>query len=274
MFVTMPYFEQAMPAQLVAPNHKHWRAVTLSTEGPWFVLVYLAQYGRRKVPQSTLVAWEATLLDILAGIPEEDCVAIARLTKQDGIHGRWDMQWIDALWQPGEDELETAGIVLLQMEGDSQVRDAHLEPVAVRTGRVLLFQAMASRPMASQTDQPAPDQHSLYPAVPEDFPFSVSAGAVPGAQPKVNVREVSGNYVDDADVRRAERFDVCQDLLNQLIAYTQHKRIERPDDSLTRLVEQVIAQLKKKRFGWGLSPAEAQWLATRVRTHFNANSAR
>jgi hypothetical protein len=263
MFVTLPPFEQFMPASLVGPGQKHWRAVTLSTESPWFVFVHLAEYGLRKVPQTTLVAWESTLLDFLAGVPAEDCVAIARLAKEDGTRGRWQLQWVEAMWQPAADELEETGHLLLQLEGDPQVRDVSLGPVPARSDRVQLFSAAAA---AGRTA--LDDERSVYGSVPDDFPQPSPQGAVPGAQAKVNVSLVDGVFVDDSAARRLERYDVCQDLLNQLIAYTLHRQSEESSLPVAELVRKVVAQAEKKRFGWGLSPAESKWLTGRLRRHF------
>ena len=66
---------------------------------------------------------------------------------------------------------------------------------------------------------------------------------------------------------RAERYDICQDLVNQLVAYAEQKRLE-SDTAVSKLVTQVLSQVHKKRFGWNLSPAEANWISNRVRVHF------
>lgn len=141
MFVTMPPFEQFMPSSLVEPDQKYWHAVTLSLELPWYLFVYEAEYEGQRVPQTTLVAWESTLLDILATIPAAHRRAIGRLEKERGKTARWQLSWVQSIWAPSSDEADGTGLFLLQLEGDPQVRDAHLQPVPKRSGRELLFTA-------------------------------------------------------------------------------------------------------------------------------------
>lgn len=282
MFVTMSHFEQFMPPDLVGPNQKYWRAVTLSLETPWYLLVYVAEYEGHKVPQTTLVAWESTLLDIVAGIPEADRRGIARVDKERSPGSRWSVSWIERLWAPAPDEVEEGGIVLLQLAGDPQVRDEHLTPVASREGRALVFSAPPAEQNAEgdaqgqaraqgDTDVTHPHQkdgHEERTEVPVDFPSPVPAGAVPGAHAKVGVREAAGAFTNDSTAEREERYSICLDLLDQLVAYAEHKRVEKPHLAADKLITQVLAQLHKKRFGWGLSPAEADWISARVRAHF------
>lgn len=259
MFVTMPHFEQFMPSNLVGPNQKYWRAVTLSLESPWYLFVYEAEYGQGKVPQSTLVAWEATLLAILEGIPAADRKGVARVEKERRPGARWQVTWIESIWAPAPEEAADTGLFLFQLEGDPQVRDVHLTPVGVREGRSLVYSAPPDSVPHSTSPGPAD--------VPDDFPASVPQGIVPGSQPKVGVLEEAGVFTNDGAAARAERYDICQDLVNQLVAYTEHKRAEKPDMEVGKLVTQVLAQVRKKQFGWGLSPAEAEWIAIRVRNH-------
>jgi hypothetical protein len=103
--------------------------------------------------------------------------------------------------------------------------------------------------------------------IPEDFPRE-STGAVAGAQPKVLVNKEDGRFVDDAGSLRAERYATCVDLREQLVDYVNKKLREspqRPDG----LVHNVIASVQGKRFGWGLSPAEASWVCGQLAKHFD-----
>ena len=261
MFVTMPHFEQFMPPSLAAPDHKYWRAVTLSLESPWYLFVYEAEYDGEMVPHTTLVAWESTLLEIVATIPPADRRGIARVEKERNPGTRWMVNWIETIWAAAAEEVEETGTVLLQLEGDSQLRSAHLEPVPARGGRELLFSAAPKRERVAVTPTPV---------VPADFPNPGAEAVVAGAQPKVVVRNQGGVYKDDAEVRRAERYDICEDLYDQVIAYAEHKRTEKPNLPLEKLVSQVLVSIEQKRFGWGLSPAEALWLSSKVRAHFDS----
>jgi hypothetical protein len=169
--------------------------------------------------------------------------------------------------------------MFLQLAGDPQVRDAHLAPVASRDGRTLFFSAPPERPnAAAETKGQADAGAESHPdamdgdgdgtEVPVDFPSPVPVGPVPGAQAKVGVRNAAGAFTNGSTAAREERYDICLDLFNQLVAYAEHKRVEKPNMAVDNLISQVLAQLQKKRFGWGLSPAEADWISARVRAHF------
>lgn len=139
MFVTAPHFEQFVPHDLIGPDQKCWQAVTLSLESPWYLLVYEADCDDRKVTQTTLVAWESTLFEILTALPEGACMAIARLERHRDQVARWEMKWIQRVWASASDECTEKGLCLLQLEGDSQPRNAQLQLVPNRAGRKLLF---------------------------------------------------------------------------------------------------------------------------------------
>lgn len=103
-------------------------------------------------------------------------------------------------------------------------------------------------------------------AVPEDFPNGV-AGAVAGMQPKLLVRKEDGRFVDNAETVRAERYAICVDLREQLVAYV-NKKLHASSQSADALLPEVIASVQSKRFGWGLSPAEATWVCAQLAKHF------
>ena len=151
--MTAPHFEQFVPRDLIGPDQKCWQAVTLSLESPWYLLVYEAACDDRKVTQTTLVAWESTLFEILTSIPEGACMAIARLERHRDKVARWDMKWIQRIWASAGDECAERGLFLFQLEGDPQLRNAHLHSVPHRTGRKLLFGSPPSS--SSLKDAPA-----------------------------------------------------------------------------------------------------------------------
>lgn len=96
--------------------------------------------------------------------------------------------------------------------------------------------------------------------VPADFPRSAPLGSVPGAQPKLLVqRQGSGlKLPDDSDTEA--RYEVCADLVQQLLTYSVRKRLERPDWTKEQVCEKVIASTRQRAFAWGLSPAETEWV--------------
>lgn len=110
-------------------------------------------------------------------------------------------------------------------------------------------------------------------AVPADFPTPAPSGAVAGTQPKVLARQEAGHFVagaDEAEIRA--RYEMCEDLANQLVQYTTRKGVERPDWSREQLQAKVARAVKAKAFGWGLSPAEVAWALQRAETLAGASS--
>ena len=106
----------------------------------------------------------------------------------------------------------------------------------------------------------------LTTTIPEDFPRSAPAGAVPGAQPKLLAHVEAGRFVaaklTDSEVQH--RYEVCEDLVQQLVRYSARKRAERPDWTPAQLREKVDAAVRQKAFEWGLSPAETKWILRRL----------
>lgn len=108
------------------------------------MLVYDVSYMGKKVSQTTLVAWDATLLDMLAQIPAQDLSGIARLDRRREAGPSWEVQWIGALWAPSPKEAAVVGPMLFTLGDDPQVRDTRLLPVPEEPGRRLLYAASLS----------------------------------------------------------------------------------------------------------------------------------
>jgi hypothetical protein len=66
---------------------------------------------------------------------------------------------------------------------------------------------------------------SLYPGVPEDFPITAAMSALGGVQPKLSMVEDGGRYyavgTSPSEVREA--YEVCEDLVQQMIPYCKRK---------------------------------------------------
>ena len=139
MFITSDAFVQFLHPSAVAPSQQHWRVVTLTLTRHWYLIVHNVSYQGRQVPQTSLVAWEATLLDLLAEIPRRDLTGIARLDWQADQSTGWSMRWMEALWRPSENEAQAIGPLVFTLEADPQARNAELLPVAECAGRQLLF---------------------------------------------------------------------------------------------------------------------------------------
>lgn len=103
--------------------------------------------------------------------------------------------------------------------------------------------------------------------IPEDFPHPIP-GVVGGAQPKVvAVLTRLGIYKEDCD-SRAERYDVCEDMSQQLMKYCARKRVEYPSWSEESTQQQTLAAFSKKiKTGeWEFSKPEQEWIEQRLRT--------
>jgi hypothetical protein len=99
--------------------------------------------------------------------------------------------------------------------------------------------------------------------IPPDFPHPAPAAAVPGAQPKVLATHFGNVFTAPAGQDIAARHEVCEDLVQQLLAYSGRKRSERPDWTREQVREKVVASTRQKAFAWGLSPAETEWVVKR-----------
>lgn len=141
MFITAPGLVQHLHPSQVAPRQTHWRAITLAAERPWYLLVHQVTCNGRPLSQTSLVAWDATLLDLLAHMPAADLTGIARLDRHPGPGPGWALRWMDALWAPAPGESSALGPLLFKLGQDPQVRNTHLLPVGHAPGRRLLFEA-------------------------------------------------------------------------------------------------------------------------------------
>jgi len=96
-------------------------------------------------------------------------------------------------------------------------------------------------------------------AVPESFPRARDTACVPGAQPKLVVREVQGQYTEGFTEEELQaRFAMCEDLLIQLLPYCRRKASEHPEWTSQQLLTKVAQSLRAK--GWDLTEPEVNWL--------------
>ena len=145
MFITAPGLVQFLHPSKVALHQSHWPAITLALERPWYLLVHQVSFNGKKVSQTSLVAWDHTLLDLLARIPVADLSGIARLHRRRDAGPSWALEWIGALWAPAPCESPALGPVLFQLGQDPQLRNANLQPVSEAPGRRLLYEAPSGR---------------------------------------------------------------------------------------------------------------------------------
>lgn len=99
--------------------------------------------------------------------------------------------------------------------------------------------------------------------VPEGFPRTKHLASVSGFQAKVPVRLIDGKYVGDwTDAELFDRYEVCEDLVTQLTAYSHRKLAELPGATLQNLLPRVRRGILNK--GWDLTDAELDWIMARV----------
>lgn len=111
--------------------------------------------------------------------------------------------------------------------------------------------------------------------IPPDFPSTPHLASLAGAQPKLAVRLVNGQYVVGLTPEELQaRFDLCEDLVGQLVAYCRRKQAEHPGWSQEELLSKVADALRAKAAageeGWDLSEAERSWVLGKVRLRLGA----
>lgn len=101
---------------------------------------------------------------------------------------------------------------------------------------------------------------------PSDFPRQNNLSALTGAQPKLSVVRIDGRYyLDQPDEDEIyQRYDVCADLVDQLISYCERKK--QPSHSWEALLKAVSHSLSKKP--WGLTAEENAWIMNKLELHF------
>ena len=102
--------------------------------------------------------------------------------------------------------------------------------------------------------------------VPPDFPRPAPVGAVPGAQPKLLAVRAGDVFTTPAGQEVEARHRVCDDLVQQLLAYSVRKCSERPEWTREQVREKVVASTRQNAFAWGLSPAETEWVVQRFKS--------
>lgn len=101
---------------------------------------------------------------------------------------------------------------------------------------------------------------------PSDFPRQHGFSALSGAQPKLSVIKIDGRYyLDQPDEDEIyQRYDVCADLVKQLIAYCEKKK--EPSHSWEALLKAVAHSLSQKP--WGLTADENAWIMNNLKSYF------
>lgn len=110
--------------------------------------------------------------------------------------------------------------------------------------------------------------------VPDDFPREPLPGIVPGAQPKLLVREKNGRYYAGlTDDELLTSYEVCEDLARQLSAYTSRKMRQFGwsfADAFAKIERGVNGKVSAGE--WNFSPAETAWVMKRTRELLSASA--
>ena len=102
-------------------------------------------------------------------------------------------------------------------------------------------------------------------SVPADFPRKLSSGCVSGTQPKILLVQSGGRFTQGpSEEERAGRFLMCDDLVQQIVAHTRRKQLERLDLTLEQLLVEIDKKMRTK--GWEVYPPEFDWIMGRVRS--------
>lgn len=97
---------------------------------------------------------------------------------------------------------------------------------------------------------------------PSDFPRSIRASAIAGTQPKLNLQEKDGHYVQvqPSEEEIDNRYEMCADLVDQLVTYCHRKK--QPTETWQELLVEVNEAVKRKQ--WGLSLEEISWITKKL----------
>lgn len=112
-----------------------------------------------------------------------------------------------------------------------------------------------------------PIDRSKYPGIPDDFPIEEIPSSLAGAQPKLNLVEEDGQYYapgsSPSEVDSA--FEVCSDLVLQMIPYCTRKKSElavTEEETLKRVLQGLINK------GW-CTTQQCRWIMKQVARQLN-----
>lgn len=125
MFVTRAGFEQPMPAAPCQPDSKHWHAMTLSSNTPWFLAVTKIKVKRRFFVQTTALAWEWSVVGLVENAPPGTLLSLHYISPRENVGDGWTMSRISELWIPCRDELSQTGPLLLRFAGKDGLYDCY-----------------------------------------------------------------------------------------------------------------------------------------------------
>jgi hypothetical protein len=99
--------------------------------------------------------------------------------------------------------------------------------------------------------------------VPEDFPWDTTPASLAGAQLKFAARKIDGKIVVGLTAaERVQRWDLCEDLAQQLVAKARKDADKYPQNSPDVTLRRIRRAIESK--GW-TSVVETDWLMERLR---------
>lgn len=100
--------------------------------------------------------------------------------------------------------------------------------------------------------------------VPDDFPWDISPASLTGAQPKLAARLVDGKVVAGLTPQeRRERWELCEDLAQQLAPKARHDAERHPHHSREMTLQRIRTAVAVRQW---VSVVELTWLLARLRT--------
>lgn len=107
-------------------------------------------------------------------------------------------------------------------------------------------------------------EETLTSKVPVDFPKDVTPALLAGSTPKLSGRMIDGKFVVGLTAEeRFERWDLCEDLAQQLVAVAHKDAGKFPENSHEVTLRRVRRGLQRKQW---TTVVETDWLMERLRT--------
>lgn len=117
---------------------------------------------------------------------------------------------------------------------------------------------------ATQPGCSAPDGEIV---VSSDFPHDPFSTALSGSQPKFSALLIDGRYVVGlTHEERKERYLACMDLVDQLTAYVNRKHAQKPDLTMSAILDNVAGRIAHQV--WELGSVELDWIMKQLRGRF------
>lgn len=99
--------------------------------------------------------------------------------------------------------------------------------------------------------------------VPDDFPRDVAPASLSGAQPKLAGRLIDGKFVvGQTAEERFERWDLCEDLAQQLVPKARADAAKYPSNSPAVTLQRMRNAMERKQW---VTVVEMDWLIERLR---------